>query len=142
MHKDIGHSSAYFSIPENIDEFLKDYQRVQPLDPDASYPPYKDDEGYLWKPCLHLFRREDEKLSDERTFRAAEKKPYVGYEIELTEEQQKALEPFCCCPIHRVEDKQTNVCSCCVGCLHTDSPQQSNVVAAIKLMKQGLERTV
>ena len=137
MHKDIGHSSAYQFIPDNIDEFLNEYRRVQPLDPDASYPPYKDDEGYLWKPSLHLFRRKDEERSDERTFIASEEKPYVGYEIQLTEEQQEELKPFCCCPIHRVEDRDRKVCSCCVGCLHTDFAQQHNIVAAIKMKKKS-----
>jgi hypothetical protein len=131
---DFSREISYQFIPEDIEEFLRNYERVEEYQRGKDYEArYMDNAGYLWKAVLFTFSRRDEEKSTDDLFVAAEERVYVAYAIRLTEDQQWDLEPFCECPNHKPRPERPGpFCSCCVGCMASEFPNQDNTMAAIR----------
>ena len=123
-------------VPIDIHDYLKAYERVQPYQEETKYEEkFVDDGGYTWRPMMYTFReRDEEEKSDDsqHLFVAKTEHSYVCYFIDMTDEQQKELEPFCTCAYHDPAKSYSNQCRCCIGCLHTEFAQQENIVRAIR----------
>ena len=76
--------------------------------------------------------RDDEKSND-RLFVAREQHTYAAYKISLTDAQLAELAPYCQCVLHRATDgERRGVCACCVGCVQSAFPGQTQIMATMK----------
>lgn len=123
-------------VPEDIPAYLADHGRVSPYHTGTDYDKaYVDEAGYQWVAELYVFRRKDEEKSAVTgRFETTEEHPWVAYAIDLTDEQQLELQPFCSCPLHKPSAQLPGYagCACCVGCVHSAFPSQGYVMAAIR----------